>query len=104
MSQFPDVLVKRVIQPRKRQQITTIVPLPEHVVLDRMLALVRRFRREHLDIFHLIWGDVLSAIFNKQRVLRNNLMVYVPRSLLQLYVTDPELALIPPLEAVPWNP
>ena len=72
-------------------------------MLDRMLKLIMRLFRRDNDIFHMIWGDVLSARFNRERVPRNNLMMYVPRHLLQWY-DDPELALIPPLQAVPWNP
>jgi len=70
-----------------------------------MFALVRRFPRENLDIFHMIWGDVLSEIFNMKHVFRNARMVYVPRLLppIVTYVTDPDLALIPPLETWPTN-
>ena len=57
----------------------------------------------------MIWGDVMSAIFNRERVLRyvpdlgKQVPRYVPRHLLQ-WNDDPELALLPPLQAVPWNP
>ena len=79
-----------------------MLPLPPspYDMLDRMLILVMGLFREDNDAFHKIWGDVLSSVFKKERVLRNNVMRYVPRSLLQWY-DDAELALIPPLQAVP---
>jgi hypothetical protein len=105
VSEFPVLLMKSVMPPRKRQHITTILPMPPppYDMLDRMLKLIMRLFRRDNDIFHMIWGDVLSARFNKERVLRNNLMMYVPRSLLQLYETEPELALIPALQTWPTN-
>ena len=98
--------------PRKRRQITTILPMPPPLYdkLDRMLKLIMRlFRGGETDIFHMIWGDVMSAIFNRERVLRyvpdlgKQVPRYVPRHLLQ-WNDDPELALLPPLQTVPWNP
>ena len=102
--------MKSVMPPRKRQHITTNLPMPlsPYDGLDRMLKLLMRLSRRDIDIFHMIWGDVLSARFNRERVLRyvpdlgNNVMRYVPRHLLQ-WNDDPELALIPPLERWPTN-
>ena len=59
------------LRPRKRQrQITTFVS-PPYAILDRMLALVRRFRKENLDIFYKIWGDVLRNVFHMKPAINN---------------------------------
>ena len=95
----------------KSVMLTTNLPMPlsPYDGLDRMLQLLMRLFRQDIDIFHMIWGDVLSARFNRERVLRyvpdlgKQVPRYVPRHLLQ-WNDDPELALLPPLQAVPWNP
>lgn len=110
----------RKIQRQIQRQITTFVSPPSYAVLDQMLALVRRFRKEgHLDIFYKIWGNVLSEVFNMKptsligpldsnRSMASRFM-YVPRLLppIRTYVTDnrylddPDLALMPPLQT--WS-
>ena len=113
--------------PRKRQKLTTFVspPLrtfvspPPFEMWDRMFALILRFRRQNVDIFYKIWGNVLSEVFNMKptsligplgpdRSMASRFM-YVPRLLppIRTYVTDnrylddPDLALMPPLQT--WS-
>ena len=96
-------------RPRKQRKLKTFVSGPSYHMLDRMLGLVFRFRKSgNLDIFYKIWGDVLSAVYNKKFSLRQkrdpyevlqSRFLYVPRlvPLLWTYVTDPDGPIVPPL-------
>ena len=88
-------------RPRKMQrQITTFVT-PPYDALDRMLALVRRFRKKNLDIFYKIWSDVLSDVFHMRLSINNGRVLYIPRQyILNTFVSPPK----PPIWTYVSNP
>ena len=109
VSQFPVVLIQSVMPPKKRRQITTFVSRPSpynvldqtYAMLDRMLKLMRDFRRRNLDIYHLIWGDVMREIFHMRFSMDNGRVRYIPRQYtLNTFVTPPP----PPIWTYVSNP
>ena len=101
----------RKIQRQTPRQITTFVT-PPYDALDRMLALVMRLRKENIDIFHKIWGDVLRNVFHMRDAIRSgpselggtslaSRAFYIPRQYtLNTFVTPPR----PPIWTYVTNP
>ena len=107
VSEFPVVLIQSVMPPRKRRQIITFVSSPYNVLdqtyakLDQMLKLMRDLRRKNLDIYHLIWNDVMSVIFDMRYSMVDGVTQYIPRQYtLRTFVSPPK----PPIRTYVSNP